>query len=497
MMRPKTFALLSGGLLLTGAALIAQEIPDRPEKIQAPTLVFPSPRVEAFRSTLHNGIPVYVASSPQGMPVVHLTLHLRGGSYLDPKGKEGLAGLLGNLLASGGAVGLPAEALDERLEFLAGTLNGRIDETGGTLTLAILEKDLKEGLDLFMRVLTRPAFQQDRLEQLKEDALQGLQARNDELASLARMELPGLLNGRNHFTSALPTKASLSAITRKDLRALHGRLLHPGNLVVSVSGRFGREALLAALEPTLGTLKAGPRAVLSPAPPAPAFQRKAGIYVIDKDVSQGLLAFTLPGLRRSDADWHAVLVMNQILGGGGFTSRLLKRIRSDEGLTYGVETQFEDCPYWRGNWGGSLQTKNQSVAYALRLVLEEMDRLKTTLVPAEELATIKDGMILAYPAQWGQKRRAAEALAEEETLGWPRDGWYDYRERIQAVTAEDVQRVARGCLDPRKLVVLVVGRAAEVEAGDPANHPGLLKDAVPLPLVRLPLRDPLTLRTRR
>ncbi len=491
MVRATILALLASG------ALLANVPPARPEQLTFKPLAFEVPRAAAFKAKLKNGIPVHVAADPSGVPFVRLQVFVRGGSYLDPKGKEGLAALTGMQMRAGGTVKTSAAALDERLEFLAGDIGSNLGETSGTVTMEFMEKDLKEGLDLFMQVLTRPAFAQDRLDQAKENLLQGLMARNDKTDGIAKGELPRLLNGEDHFSSAQMTGDSLKAITREDLAAFHARLLHPANLVVSVSGKFKKEAMLDLLNHTLGALKPGAAAQASPKVPAPSFRRRPGIYVVDKDVPQSLLAFTLPGLRRSDADWHAALVMNQILGGGGFTSRLLKRIRSDEGLTYGVETRFEDCPYWRGNWGGSLQTSNPSVAYALRLVLEEMDRLKTTLVPAEELATIKDGMILAYPAQWGQKRRSAEAFAGEETLGWPRDGWLDYRERIQAVTAEDVQRVARGCLDPRKLVVLVVGKAAEVEAGDPAGHPGLLKDAVPLPLVRLPLRDPLTLKTRR
>jgi len=306
--------------------------------------------------------------------------------------------------------------------------------------------------------------------------------------------MPRLLNGEDHFSSAQMTGASLKAITREDLAAFHARLLHPENLVVSVSGKFKKEAMLDLLNRTLGALKPGAAAKATPKVPAPSFQRRPGIYVVDKDVPQSLVRFALPGLRRTDPDWHAAQVMNQILGGSGFTSRLMKKIRSDEGLTYGIGTGFSDGAHWKGNWSGSVQTKNLSVAYVLRLALAELERLKTQPVPPEELAVIKDSIVQAFPSQWGKKANVVNLFAQEQLTGWPENWWAGYREKIQAVTAEDVQRAARKYLDPAQLVILVVGKAGEAEAGDGKDHPGALKDVAPLPLTRLPLRDPLTLK---
>jgi zinc protease len=133
------------------------------------------------------------------------------------------------------------------------------------------------------------------------------------------------------------------------------------------------------------------------------------------------------------------------------------------------------------------------VAYALRLALAELDRLKAEPVAQDELAVIKDSIIQAYPGKWAEPRTVVGTFAQERLVGWPENWWADYREKIQAVTAEDVQRVARKYLDPANLVILVVGKAAEAEAGDAKDHPGLLKDVAPLPMIRLPLRDPLTL----
>jgi zinc protease len=489
MTRPILLALLVGCACLT-----AQGTVDRPEKIAFRPLKFELARSQEFKATLKNGIPVYISAEPEGVPFVRMTVSLRGGSYLDPKGKEGLASLAGSQLRAGGTEATPADVLDERLEFLAANIQSGLGDTSGAVSMSFLEKDLKEGMELFLQVLTRPAYAQDRLDQIKAAIRQRLAARNDNVPEIANTQLGYLLNGEQHFSTASVTAASLDSITREDLKAFHARLLHPGNLVVTVSGKFKRPAMLELLNRTLGTLKPGPAAKLSPQVPPPDFPRQPGIYVVDKDVPQSTVRFVLPGLRRTDPDWHAAIVMNQILGGSGFTSRMMKKIRSDEGLTYGIGTGFGEGPFWKGNWSCGFQTKNLSVAYALKLAFAEMERIKTESVGAEELNVIKDGIIQAFPGEWSNRRQLLGTLANEHLVGWPEDWWVDYREKVQAVSAEDVQRVARKYLDTRQLVILVVGRASEVEAGDAKDHPGLLKDVAPLPLKRLPLRDPLTLK---
>lgn len=484
-------------LVAFGAGFLIAQAPaivDRPEKLAFAPITFATPRAKDFKARLKNGIPVFIAPADKdGTPLVRLTLLWRGGAYLSPDGKAGLAQLFGGQLAQGGSAKLEPAKLEDRLEAMAATLSSSCGDTGGSLGLQVLDKDLAEGLDLFMQVLTEPAFAQDRLDLAKRQAGQGLSRRNDAVTSIAAYQMGYLLNGDKHFSTADPTAASLAAITREDLLGFHAQLLHPTNLVVAVSGRFDRKAMLETLNRTLGALKVGPAAKVSPKVPAPGFARQPGIYVTDKDAPQASLQWAFPGMRRSDPDWHAAVVMNQILGAGGFTSRLMKKIRSDEGLTYGVRTALGPGPHWQGDLTGGLQTKNRSMAYALRLALEEMRKLKDAPVPEEELNVTKEGLVESFPTQWAGRPAIVSRFADETLTGWPEDWWADYREKIRAVTAADVQRLARRLLDPSKLVILAVGKAADMESGDP-DHPGKLAEAASLPLSRLPLRDPLTLK---
>lgn len=488
------FGRIALALTVGLAGAQAQSIPDRPEKLAFAPLAFKAPRAADHKARLKNGIPVYLSVAEQeASPLVRITVSWRGGAYLDPAGREGLAQLFGAQLARGGTAKLSAEALEDRLEALSASLSSACGDTSGSLALQVLQQDLDEGLDLLMQVLTQPAFGADRLDLAKRQARQALGRRNDAVTSIASYQMPFLLQGEAHFTAKDPTAASLDALSRADLKAFHARLLHPSNLVVTVSGRGSRKALLAKLDAGLGALKAGAEARVSPAVPAPDFARKPGIYVCDKDAPQAMVQWAFPGMRRTDPDWHAAMVMNQLLGASGFTSRLMKKIRSDEGLTYGVRTALGPGPHYRGDLSGSMQTKNRSVAYALRLALQEMRRLCDEPVPAEELKVIQDNLVEAFPAQWGGRQAVVTRFAEEALVGWPEDAWADFRERVQKVTPADVQRLARRLLVPGQLVILAVGKASEMEAGD-ADHPGRLADLAPLPLVRLPLRDPQTLK---
>jgi len=481
-------------ILLGTATVLAQDFPDRPEKLRFAPIQFETPRAKDFKAKLRNGIPAFIApNAKEGTPLVRITVSWRAGSYLDPKGKEGLAALFGSQLTQGGTAKLEAAKLEDRLEAMAATLASSCTDTSCNVSLQVLDKDLTEGLDLMMQALTQPAFAQERLDLAKRQARQRVSRRNDDVMSIANYQMKYLLFGESHFASADDTVASLEAISRDDLVGLHARLLHPANLVVAAAGQFERKAMIDALDRTVGTLKAGPEARVSPAVPAPDFQRTPGIYVTDKDAPQAMIRWAFPGMRRTDPDWHAAFVTNQILGGRGFTSRLMKKIRSDEGLTYGVYSTLEPGTYWRGDVTGGLQTKNRSVAFALRLALEEIRKLKEQPVSDDELRVQKEGIIEAFPSQWATRQAIANRFADEAREGWPEDWWASYREKIQAVTAADVQRMAKKLFDTEKMVILVVGKAPEIEPGDP-DHPGALKEVAPLPEKAVPLRDPATLK---
>ncbi|MDR2697830.1 MAG: insulinase family protein [Holophagales bacterium] len=482
------FGRITLALAIGFATLTAQTLPDRPEKLNYPQLTFQVPKAKDFKTKLKNNIPVYLSDDATGAPVVRLSIQWKGGGYMEPNGKEGLAGFFG-LLSQGGSTKIDLTKQEDLLEDLAASISSACGDISGAISMQCLEKDFNTVFGMMIDTFTYPAFPQDRLDLAKRNAKQSLERLNDTVTTIASYQMSHLLWGEDHFTVKGATPASIDSITREDLLAFHSRILHPSNFIITISGKFNRKAVMDRLNATLGSMKLTKNAHISPGIPVPEFTRKPGIYVVDKAAPQAMVLWSFPGMRRSDPDWHAASVMNHILG-GSFTGRLMKKIRSDEGLTYGIRTSLGEGANWIGDLSGSSQTNNNNVAYLLRLAIAEMETLKNVPLTNAELQTIKDGLIESFPSRWN-KSAVVSTLASEAMAGWPEDWWVNYREKVQAVTPADVQRMAKRLLDMDMVIILAVGQADLIEAGN-HDHPGLLKDILPLQMQHLPLRDPNT-----
>ncbi len=466
-------------------------VPAHPDRLRFKPLTFEVPRPEAYRTVLKNGMVVYITED-HALPLVNVQLLVRGGRYLEPAGKEGVAAFLGELLRSGGTTRLAAAELDERLDFLAAQVSTSINETSGQVALNCLTDTLDEALPLFVEMLRTPRFQDDRLALAKEQLLQEIRKRNDDSADIETVEWGMLLSGEDHFTSRRPTAASVAAVTRADLGALHRRMFHPAHMIVAISGAFRRDELLRQLE---ATFDAWPWAAetVPPVPTTLGRVAQPGLYRIDKSVNQGRVSIGLNSVRRDHPDVYALDVMNEILGGSGFTSRITRTVRSDEGLAYSAGSALVPGVYYPGRFRASFQSKSRSVAYATRLVLDEIRRIREQPVSAEELDTIKKNLIETFPSTFASLARTMTVFAADEFSGREPGYWSRYRQNITAVSAADVQRVAREHLVPERLILLVVGDQKEIAQGDPA-HPVKLEDLAGGKVTDLPLRDPLTLR---
>lgn len=494
-------------LLLAAAPVLAGDVPERPEKLQFPALEYAPPEASRYRVQLSNGVPAYLAED-HTLPLVAVTVLLRVGPDLDPQGKEGLAATMVHLLTRSGTKIMTAEQLEERLSFLGAQLESGMGGGGGMfglggvpisgsesrVTLNLLSKDLDEGLGLLVDCLRDCAFQEDRLALRKDQQLQSMKRRNDESATIEEIEWSFLMRGDGHWTNRHATEASMKSIGRDDLVAFQRRWVGPRNFVLAVSGDFDRRAMLKQLEKTFAKW---PTTGENPgAPGAPAAPAARGWFVVDKDVNQTRVSIGIRALDRYDPDFYVAAVLNYVLGGGGFTSRLVNRIRSDEGLAYSVRSSFEGGFYYPDPWRLIYQTKARSTAYATQVALAEVGRIRDAQVKAEELETAKNALTEGLPARFPNAAAIAGALAAEELTGrYRREPKYfvEYARRVSGVTVEDVQRVARRLLDPKEMAYLMVGNAKEIALAD-GKHPVTLAELAGGEPKRIPLRDPLTMK---
>ena len=476
--------------LLSAVVAFAAEIPPRPEQLTFSPLTFNVPDAATMRVKLANGITAYVADDKM-LPLVNVLVLFRGGGYLEPTGKEGLAELMGTVWRTGGAGRLDARALDEELDFLAAQLSTGVGEVSGRVTLNLLAKDLDRGLGLLMDVLREPRFEEARLAKAKEEMLSEMKRRNDDSESIEDREWNRLVYGDDFWLNRLPTKASVDNITRDDLVSFHRLLANPANFVVAVAGDFDRKAMIAKLNATIGAWKATGAPV--GAVPQPKGFAKPGVYLVNKpDVNQGRVSIGRLGAKRPLPDESSLEVANDILGGGGFTAWMMSKVRSDEGLAYSAYSNYGIGDLYPGTFRAYFQSKSSTCARAAQLTVELIGKITTTPVTEKELANSKSSFTERFPRLFESKLRTVTRFAQDDLVGLPHEYWRAYRARMAEVTAPSTQAAARAHIKPDQLIILVVGNVDEILKGHP-DHPEARFESFG-PLVRLPLRDPLTLK---
>jgi len=398
-----------------------------------------------------------------------------GGSVFDPAGKEGLASMACGMMRNGGTTSRTPEEVDEALDLVAGSISVGAGEENLGAGFSFMSKDLDAGLALFADVLRNPRFDEGRFQQTRAMSLQGLQR---------AFQSPGGVMGRafgstvhsGHPYGSLVTAESLQSITVEDLRAFHAKWFHPETFILAVAGDFRRDALVAALEKAL----AGWAKSAEPLPKWPApFERKyeGGHFVVAMPkVTQSNIRMGHWGPPQNSVERVKFDVMNLILGGGSFWSRMTKVVRTKEGLAYSVWSGLG-----RASRGGVFQsgteTKASTTYRAIGLMRKLIAEIRDEPVSEEELQMAKDSILNGFVRVIESPASLASQYATLEFKEYPAD-WLDrYRDIVRSVTVADVQAVAKEYLRPEGLVTVIVG---DPEAFDEA--PADLGPAKDLPI---------------
>ena len=369
------------------------------------------PDATQYRHTLDNGNVAYIVPD-HSLPLVSITVQSRAGNYLLTPQDAGLAGLTASMMRDGGTRALSPKDLDEKLAFLATTVGVSIGNTSASASMNSLSSNLDESLILLFDVIAEPRFDNERLEIKKNQFIEGMKRRNDDTRTIERQVYGELRYGPDSYRSYQATEAQIRAIDAQDMRAFADRVFASPNLVISVNGDVDPAKIVAGLNREIARLTQG---VELPAIPTTANPVAAGLYGVNKDeVTQTRVRMFHPGPRRGDPQEFAVKVMNDILGGGGFTSRITKRIRSDEGLAYSAGSQYSLGVYYPGTYLVYFQSKNPSVPEAAKIALEEIARIQAEPVSEQELNTAKQAVISVLNERYSKAARKAAAFAVDD-----------------------------------------------------------------------------------
>ena len=432
--------------------------PNHPDQLSYQPLKVIIPRAE--RHELSNKIILYVLEDHE-LPLIDIIARFRIGSIYDPPDKLGLANLTALLIRNGGSTSLTAAQLDEELENMAASLSVFTDYEEITFRMSLLKEDLIRGLEILSEILQRPVFDAKKIEFEKSQLQEQLRRENDNPGIIASREFKKLIYPAHPYGQRVAgDPATLESITREDIIKFHKEYFTPDNLFLGVSGDFKTDELIKLItQTTQGWMVRG-----KPLPRPEPLKReyKKSVNLISKKINQASIMVGHIGVNRTTKDFFPLRMMNGILG-RGYVSRLYQRLREREGLVYGVWGYFT-MPNDLGMFIVEFKTKNASTAKALKIVKEELKKIRAEPVADKELEGTKEAIINQFVFKFTNPDQIVNIYIYIELLGLPSNYLETYREQVLNVTKEDIQRVAQEYIKPDDLIYLVVGDEKNFDA---------------------------------
>jgi predicted Zn-dependent peptidase len=445
------FALIAVSLVLVTPS--STQGTEDPRTMTFPSVQFHPPKAE--RAALSNGLVLYLLEDHE-LPLIRIEAMVKTGSIYEPPDKIGLAGLTGTVMRTGGTRRLTGDEVDEALEFLAAEVGNGIGLDAGFASLDVLAKDFDWGLDLFSEIVRYPAFEEKKLDLAKKQVMEAIRRRNDSPASIASREFMKLVYGPMHPYAREATLQTISGISREDLLAFHQKYYHPNSIIMGITGDFRKKEMIRKIKKTFGSWKK--QEVKFPQVLPVEVRYNPSVNYIERDITQTHLRIGHLGIRQDNPDFFALSILDDILGGRGFTSRLFQEIRTRKGLAYSVGTALNPGNFDMGVFFAFAQTKADSTHQAISSILEEIRRIQTQPVSDEELKQAKDSFLNSYVFSFSSPAQIVSRQVSLEYYRLPVNFLETFRDYVAKVTREDIQRVAKKYLHPDGLVLLAVGK---------------------------------------
>ena len=453
-LRALGFGLWALGFVIAGLAAQERTIPwpsERPPRaLAAHDVKFPPYEMRKLR----NGLQVITVLHHE-QPAVSMRLLVRAGAMQDPRGKTGVASLAASLLDQGTATKSAQQIADE-IDFIGGALGAGSGSDLTFVNVVVMKDSFNVGMDLLADVAGNPAFAPEEIERQKQQVISGLQVSGEDPDYVASVLLERLTYGFHPY--GLPdsgTPETLASITRADLQQYHHRYFVPNNMILAVVGDVTGEEAFAAAERTLGGWpSAEVPAVRVPELPPPTRR----IVIVDKpDSVQTEIRVGQLAIQRKHPDYMAFDLAVKILGGEG-ANRLHRVLRSERGLTYGAEADTE-ARKEAGHIVAETDTRTETTGEALRLMIDEFSHLQRDRVSQGELSDAQAYLAGSFPLTIETPNDIATQILNVMFYDLPLSEIGTFRERVQAVTPDDIQRVARQYIRPDRLSIVLVGDA--------------------------------------
>jgi len=411
---------------------------------------------------LANGLTVLILEDHRA-PFVNLQLHIGGaGALFEPASAQGLASATAQMLREGSQTRSSLQIAEE-IDRLGAALSAgaSFGSPDAVLSASGLSDNFDRWFAVALDVLLHPSFPADELEKMKQRLRAQLREQRSSSGFLLDERFYGAVYGDHPAAHVAPTQASIDALNREALLAWHRERYAPQNAILGIAGDVRAKELIARLEKELAPWKPTAAKEVWPRDPAAATEHR--VFLVNRPNSvQTTLALGNIAIERRSPDYPAMVVMNHVIGGGA-SSRLFLNLREEKGYTYGVYSDFTALKYpgpWRA--GGNLRT--EVTEGALAEFFREIGRIRDEKVPAAELEASKRAIVASFALSLEQPARVLGFAITRKHYGLPADYWETYPAKIAAVTAEDVQRVARKYLDPSALQLVAVGDADRIKA---------------------------------
>jgi len=408
--------------------------------------------IDAKRTVLSNGLTV-LHSENHNLPIVMVTLMVKAGQRHELKEKAGLANLTAELLTEG-TKNRSSRVISEEIDFIGASLDASAGNDFTTITLSVLKKDADKGFELFSDILLNAIFSQAEIDRKRKIIKGSLRQREEDPSFLAGRAFKKEVFGEHPYGRLIEGSTNtLDTITKDDLSAFYSGFFLPNNAILSIAGDLTTGELDSVMKKYLGVWK---KADLPLVPRADIEGKKAkSVIKIDRDLTQANIIVGHLGISRDNPDYYAVSVMNYMLGGGGFSSRLMQSVRDKMGLAYDVHSFFSAYKE-EGSFQIGIQTKNESANVALDEILRQIERMRSEMVSDEELSDAKAYLTGSFSRRLDTSRKIADFFASAEFHGLGADYIKKYPAYINSVTKEDVLRVAKKYLDTEHYVLVVV-----------------------------------------